>query len=119
MVARRRSAYFGRDRASPPAGRGVVLPYGDDPRRRDREGIGRNTPAFLAVLLGACVRVARVGGVGVTDAVARDRGNRRVDREWILRLVRTERREICERALVFEDDAHHVLARQIDDTEMC
>jgi methyl-accepting chemotaxis protein len=42
----RRSVYFGRDRASPLAGRGAVLTYGDDPRRRDREGIGRKTPAF-------------------------------------------------------------------------
>jgi hypothetical protein len=46
LIDERRSVYFGRNRARPSAGRGAVLPYGDDPRRRDREGIDRKTPAF-------------------------------------------------------------------------
>ena len=36
----------GGDRASPSAGGGAVLTYGDDPRRRDREGIARFWDAF-------------------------------------------------------------------------
>src|SRR6202142_1162502 len=44
---RRRVVYFGRARARPAAGRGAVLTYGDDPRRRDREGIGRKTSPSL------------------------------------------------------------------------
>src|SRR5277367_4338600 len=35
-----------RGRARPSAGRGTVLRYGDDPRRRDREGIARFWDAF-------------------------------------------------------------------------
>src|SRR5258708_5729486 len=42
-----KSGDFRRDRARPPAGRGVVLLYGDDPRRRHREGIGENHQASV------------------------------------------------------------------------
>ena len=38
--------YFGRDRARPAASARSLLPVGEDDRRRDREGIGRKTPAF-------------------------------------------------------------------------
>jgi len=55
----RRSVYFGRDRARPPAGRGAVLMYGDDPRRRDREGIGRKTPAFYEPARARAPSIAR------------------------------------------------------------
>src|SRR5882672_11307119 len=36
------SGDFRRDQAMPVAGRGAVLLYGDDPRRRQRAGIGEN-----------------------------------------------------------------------------
>ena len=43
---RRTRPIVARDRANPVTGRGAVLPYGDDPRRRDREGIARLWDAF-------------------------------------------------------------------------
>ena len=42
----RRSVYFGRNRARPAANARSLLPVGEDDRCRDREGIGRKTPAF-------------------------------------------------------------------------
>src|ERR1700690_1470949 len=54
----RRVVYFGRARARPSAGRGAVLTYGDDPRRRDREGIGRKTPPSYGGRTARCIEAA-------------------------------------------------------------
>ena len=46
----RRSVYFGRNRARPAASRAERTSVREHARRRDREGIGRKTPAFYRPL---------------------------------------------------------------------